>query len=68
MLQLIRDFAWKDENIKGSLGALGFGTAKIDRDYLDWKITNKELYEICREEAQRVKAVFKDYEKEMGEE
>ena len=64
MLQLIRKLAWQDENIKGSLGALGFGTAKTDRDYLNWHITNKELYETCRQEAQYVKNAFESYEKE----
>ena len=65
MLQFIRRLAWQDENIRGALGALGFGTAKTDRDYLNWQITNKELYEVCREEARQVKAALKDYEKEV---
>ena len=57
MLQHIRELAWKDEEI-GDLGGLGFGTAKTDRDYLKWKITNKELYEICRQEARDIKSAF----------
>lgn len=68
MLQLIRRLAWQDEKIKGSLGTLGFGTAKTDRDYLNWQITNKDLYEICQEEARQVKAALRDYEKEMKQE